>query len=118
MLASLLVLISAGLLAQSNEKGAGAKTTAASRPDRAAVEAGKEVYKQYCAICHFERSAAQKIGPGLKDLFRRGTFTDGKKADNSGLRVWIEKGGKDMPGFKDSLSPEQTRALMAYVKTL
>ena len=35
-----------------------------------------------------------------------------------GFRVIIEKGGKDMPGFKDSVNADQMRELVAYLKTL
>ena len=35
-----------------------------------------------------------------------------------GLAKWIEDGGKDMPGFNETLKPGQVRALIAYIKTL
>ena len=76
------------------------------------------VYEERCAICHFSDSTAKKIGPGLKSLYSRGKFADGKKVDDGTVASWIENGGKDMPGFKDSLKPEQIRALVAYLKSL
>jgi len=36
---------------------------------------GKEVFEKKCAMCHFADSDAKKIGPGLKGLSKRGTFT-------------------------------------------
>ncbi len=76
------------------------------------------VYERRCAICHYSDSTVMKIGLGLQNLYTRGTFADGKKVDDAALTSWIEKGGKDMPGFKDALRSEQVRALVAYIKTL
>lgn len=71
-----------------------------------------------CAVCHYSSSRAKKIGPGLKDLSKRGKFSDGKPVDEASLRAWIDRGGKNMPAFKDSLNADQKRQLMAYLKTL
>ncbi len=60
----------------------------------------------------------KKIGPGLKGLTARGKFSDGKKVDDESLKAWIEKGGKDMPGFKDSLNDAEIRDQIAYLRTL
>jgi mono/diheme cytochrome c family protein len=79
---------------------------------------GKDLFNQHCASCHFTETTAQKIGPGLKGLYKRQTFADGKKITDATVTRWIEAGGKDMPGFKESLKPEQLRALISYLKTL
>ena len=79
--------------------------------------AGKELFNQYCASCHFVETTAQKIGPGLKDLYRRLTFSDGKRVTDASLTRWIEVGGKNMPGFKDDITPGQIRQLISYIKT-
>ena len=100
------------------QKGKEEKTAEKSKPAPAAVKKGKELYDTWCEICHFNESSEKKVGPGLKGLFKRGKFTDGRKVDDASLRVWIEKGGKDMPGFGDSLKPEEIRDLIAYIKTL
>lgn len=78
---------------------------------------GKELFRQHCAACHFAESTAQKIGPGLKGLYRR-SFANGKKVGDASLTRWIEEGGKDMPGFQVAVKPEQVRALISYIKTL
>jgi mono/diheme cytochrome c family protein len=83
-----------------------------------AVARGEKVYDAQCEICHFDHSTKKKIGPGLKGLVARGKLSDGKKVDEENLRAWIEKGGKDMPGFKDSLNDAEIRDLIAYLKTL
>ena len=97
------------------EEGKPAPGSTASASD---VQQGKKVFDQQCAVCHYSASRAKKIGPGLKGLAKRGTFADGKPVDDASLRTWIAKGGKNMPGFKDSLNAEQVRELIAYLKTL
>ena len=51
-------------------------------------------------------------------LMKRERFRNGMKADDENLRRVIERGGKDMPGYRNSLKPAQIRDLIAYVKTL
>ncbi len=80
---------------------------------------GKEVFEKKCAMCHFADSDQKKIGPGLKGLSKRGTFSvNGNKVTTESLRTWIENGDSQMPGMKDSLDAAQIRDVVAYVKTL
>jgi cytochrome c2 len=91
--------------------GAGAAGGSAAR--------GKEVFEKKCAMCHFADSDQKKIGPGLKGLSKRGTFTvNGNKVTTEALKTWIENGDSLMPGMKDSLEPAQIKDVVAYVKTL
>ncbi|MFZ3244125.1 MAG: cytochrome c [Candidatus Acidiferrales bacterium] len=78
---------------------------------------GKLVYDRKCEACHFSTSTEKKIGPGLAGLMKRAKFRNGMTADDDHLRRVIERGGKDMPGFRDSLKERQIRDLIAYVKT-
>lgn len=95
-----------------------AQNRAASKVVGAEVGRGKALFDSKCAVCHYSASTAKKIGPGLKNLFRRGTYSNGAPVDDASLERWIEKGGKNMPGFKDSLRAEQVRDLIAYLKIL
>jgi mono/diheme cytochrome c family protein len=79
---------------------------------------GKDLFRQHCASCHFAETSAQKIGPGLKGLYPRLTFSDGKKVSDAALGKWIESGGKNMPGFQETMRPDEIRALISYIKTL
>lgn len=79
---------------------------------------GKAIYGRKCAACHFDTSSERKIGPGLAGLMKRPKFKNGMAANDNNLRRVIERGGKDMPGFGDSLKQKQIRDLIAYVKTL
>ncbi|HUK53698.1 MAG TPA: cytochrome c, partial [Candidatus Binatia bacterium] len=60
-----------------------------------------------------------KIGPGLKGLYKRGTFSvNTNKVTDENLKSWIENGDSLMPGLKDSLEAAQIKDVIAYVKTL
>jgi cytochrome c len=80
---------------------------------------GKEVFDQKCGVCHFADSDAKKIGPGLKGISKRGTFTvNNNKVTDETLKSWIENGDSLMPPFKDVLDEQQIKDVIAYVKTL
>jgi cytochrome c len=80
---------------------------------------GKEVFEKKCAMCHFADSDGKKIGPGLKGISKRGTFSvNGNKVTTESLTTWIENGDSQMPGMKDTLEPQQIKDVVAYVKTL
>jgi cytochrome c len=85
----------------------------------AAVARGKEVFDKKCAICHYAENDQKKIGPGLKGLSKRGTFTvNNNKVTDETLRTWIENGDTLMPPFKDVLEAAEIKDVVAYVKTL
>jgi mono/diheme cytochrome c family protein len=82
------------------------------------VAGGKAIFDEHCGICHYAESTAQKIGPGLKGLYTRMRLAGGDKVKDAVVIHWIESGGKNMPGFKDTLKPAQLQALIAYLRTL
>ena len=85
----------------------------------AAVARGKSLFQQKCSICHYDTSDQKKIGPGLKGLSKRGTFTvNGNKITDESLKTWIDNGDQLMPPFKDVLEESQVKDVIAYVKTL
>ena len=104
--------------------GAGAlvtmgSTDKATSASSAAVGRGKTVFQQKCSVCHYDNSEQKKIGPGLKGLSKRGTFTvNGNKITDESLKAWIENGDQLMPPFKDVLEAGQIKDVIAYVKTL
>ena len=106
------------VLAQDPPAKTAPKKTAASKSSGTAAK-GKEVFDQKCSICHFADSDARKIGPGLKGISKRGTFTvNNNKVTDATLKTWIENGDSLMPPFKDALDEQQIKDVIAYVKTL
>jgi cytochrome c len=84
-----------------------------------AVARGKDLFDKKCSLCHNADSDSKKIGPGLKGLSQRGTFTvKVEKVTDESLKVWIENGDALMPPFKDVLEADQIKDVVAYVKTL
>lgn len=112
--------VAGALLAQDQSEKATPKKGASHGAAAAAAAArGKEVFEKSCAMCHLADSDAKKIGPGLKGLSKRGTFTvNGAKVTTEALTTWIENGDSMMPGMKESLEPAQIKDVVAYVKTL
>ena len=97
--------------AKKSSGGGGVKAAAAAR--------GKEVFDKKCGLCHFADSDAKKIGPGLKGISKRGTFTvNNNKVTEESLKTWIENGDSLMPPFKETLEEAQIKDVVAYVKTL
>jgi mono/diheme cytochrome c family protein len=100
------------------KKTAGQKTDSQPLGGPAAIARGRIVYHDRCEICHFSDSDVQKIGPGLKGVYRRGKFADGSKVNDASMEKWILNGSTNMPPFKPVLNPGQFRDLIAYLKTL
>jgi len=113
-LSGAVVLMAQEQPAKKASSGAGKSTGSA-----AAVARGKDTFQKKCAICHYADSDAKKIGPGLKGLSKRGTFSvNANKVTDENLRNWIENGDSLMPGMKDTLDAAQIKDVIAYVKTL
>ncbi|MGB7847951.1 MAG: cytochrome c [Candidatus Acidiferrum sp.] len=95
------------------------QATSKSAASAAAVARGKSLFQQKCVLCHYDTSEQKKIGPGLKGLSKRGTFSvNGNKITDESLKTWIENGDQLMPPFKEVLEPGQIKDVIAYVKTL
>ncbi len=82
-------------------------TPASTAADRkvALIDTGRIVFNQRCEVCHFIDSNAQKIGPGLKELFARTRLADGTKITESTIANVVSEGGKDMPGYQGVIRP-------------
>jgi mono/diheme cytochrome c family protein len=82
------------------------------------VAKGKEVFEQ-CGVCHNADSEEKKMGPGLKGLFKKQTFADGKtKVTEESVTKKINEGGNGMPAYAEMLERADVKRLIAYLKTL
>jgi cytochrome c len=110
--------VAGAVLAQDPPVNPPAKKSASHASAGSAVK-GKEVFEKKCAMCHFADTDQKKIGPGLKGISKRGTFSvNGSKVTTESLKTWIENGDSLMPGMKDTLEPAQIKDVVAYVRTL
>jgi cytochrome c2 len=77
---------------------------------------GKEVFEQ-CGVCHNVDTDEKKIGPSLKGLFKR-KLKNGKPANDENVLKIINAGGNGMPSYADTLSDEEKKNVIAYLKTV
>ena len=111
--------VAGAVFAQDPPAKAPAKKSGASAAGGGSATKGKEVFDKKCSVCHYADSDAKKIGPGLKGLGKRGTFTvNNSKVTDEALKTWIENGDSLMPPFKDVIDDNQIKDVIAYVKTL
>ena len=111
--------VAGAVLAQDPPAKPSTEKTSTHKGSAGSAVKGKEVFDKKCSICHFADKDTKKIGPGLKGISKRGTFTvNGNKVTTEALTTWIENGDSLMPGMKDSLEPPEIKDVVAYVKTL
>jgi mono/diheme cytochrome c family protein len=119
LLLGIVILAVGGIVAAQDPSAPGSAKKTTGHASAGAAARGKEVFEKKCAICHFADSDQKKIGPGLKGLSKRGTFSvNGSKVTTESLKTWIENGDSLMPPMKDTLEPAQIKDVVAYVKTL
>lgn len=82
---------------------------------------GKEIYATNCMICHKEDGTGGKVTVSGKTLDAENLTEDKfKKMPDEKLMGYVKNGIPDegMPAFKDKLTDEQIKAVLAHVRTL
>ena len=79
---------------------------------------GKDVFESNCGVCHNADSAEQKVGPGLKGLYKKAALNNKKKPSDAAILSIVNEGGNGMPGFGDQLTAAEKGDLIAYLQTL
>jgi mono/diheme cytochrome c family protein len=100
---------------QSAPKGKAAGKAAAGNATK-----GKAIFEQQqCSICHDAATTEKKLGPGLKDMYKRPKLSsNGKATNDANVSEKIQTGGNGMPPFKDTLAAADLADLLAYLHTL
>jgi mono/diheme cytochrome c family protein len=80
--------------------------------------AGRAIFDRYCGACHEAYSSRGKKGPGLRNLFGRQSLPSGLPANDRFVLQTINAGRGVMPPFGETLTRDQTDALLAYLHTL
>jgi mono/diheme cytochrome c family protein len=80
---------------------------------------GKQLYDQYCAMCHdaTEDLHLIKDPPKLDGLFQKQTLPSGAPATDEEVRKTILDGRGIMPPFEQNLDAEDVNELLRYLHT-
>jgi cytochrome c len=82
------------------------------------TENGAALFAGLCASCHYADKEDQKLGPGLKGLFKRDRLPySGKPVTEENIRHQLARPALSMPAFA-RLTEQEIADLMAYLKTL
>src|SRR5438045_3227775 len=110
-------LMAAGAWAADDAKSTAKSTAKAAAKGDAAK--GKTGFENSCSVCHNADSTEQKVGPGLKGLFKRTELANKKKVTDANVTAMINEGSPTgMPGFADQLTKPEKDDIIAYLKTL
>lgn len=89
------------------------------KADKSATEAGKLLYKQYCAICHGDKGKGDGMA-GMSIKPRPANFTkDAFMKQTDGAVYWkLTEGKAPMAAYKTVLTEEQRWQLVNYITNL
>lgn len=80
--------------------------------------AGRAIFNERCASCHYPYSSKSLHGPGLDRLYRKKYLPSGLPTNDRFVTQTILNGRGMMPAAGSTLSDEQLRELIAYLQTL
>jgi mono/diheme cytochrome c family protein len=81
--------------------------------------AGRKIYDSHCDRCHEPYSTRGKKGPGLQGVFKHQYLSlSGLPANDDRVTDIIRGGRNEMPGYSQTLSPQDIQDLLAYMHTL
>lgn len=113
-----ITLISAGFYFLTSWHPAVAKTQPPTIASSAEAQTGKALFENKCSFCHYTNRFDVKVGPGLKEILKRDKLpVSGKPATPENVRAQLINPYKNMPSFQSSLSEEDIKNLIAYLKT-
>ncbi|HWR17695.1 MAG TPA: cytochrome c [Terriglobales bacterium] len=79
---------------------------------------GKRLFDSTCDVCHYANSTKARAGPGFAGLYKQRALLDGTPVNDKNVERWIRQGSRLMPGYRNAITPEEMRDLLAYLKTL
>ena len=80
---------------------------------------GRKLYDNYCDRCHEPYSSRGKKGPGLKGVFKQQYLPlSGLPANDERISDIVKNGRAKMEGFRQVMTEEQVKDLIAYLHTL
>lgn len=80
---------------------------------------GRKIYDSQCGRCHEPYSSRGKKGPSLHAVFQNKYLSlSGLPANDERVTDIIRLGRNGMPGYSQTLSPQDIQDLLAYLHTL
>ena len=76
---------------------------------------GEVTYKARCKVCHGEDGVPKSFAKG-SPAFNDQAWKEGTSME--AIEKVVSEGRKRMPAFENKLSPEEIKAVSAYLKTL
>ena len=89
---------------------------AMSAPAKAGDDVGETAFKSNCVICHGADGSGTPTGKSLKAPDLRSDAV--QKLTDAQIETQISDGKNNMPPFKNTLTKDQIKALVAYVHAL
>jgi mono/diheme cytochrome c family protein len=81
--------------------------------------AGRRIYDNHCDRCHRPYSTKGRKGPGLQGVFQHQYLPlSGLPANDDRVSEIIRYGRHEMPGYSQTLNPQDMQDLLAYLHTL
>ena len=77
---------------------------------------GQQVYKEFCARCHYPTNTRSLHGPGLQAITKVKAMPSGAPPTDERMSTVILRGRNMMPATQ--LTDDQLNDLLAYLKTL
>jgi cytochrome c6 len=82
-----------------------------------AAQDAASLYKSKCAACHGADGKGSAMGKKL-GVLDFGSPDVQKMSDDQLAAIISDGKGKDMPSYKKSLNPQQTKDLVGYIRSL
>jgi mono/diheme cytochrome c family protein len=79
---------------------------------------GKQLFDYTCDACHYADSTVARAGPGFLGLYKRKVLVNGAAVTDTNVERFIRDGSHLMPGYRDKITPEQMRDLIAFLRSL
>ena len=118
-LAFIVFLTSAGYFFLVTEEITVAGETDSEVSGPSSVGRGQALFDNQCSFCHYADRIDSKMGPGLKGVLKGETLpASGRPATPENVTRQLLSPYQNMPSFKSTLSEQQIRYLVAYLKTL
>ncbi|OFW27785.1 MAG: hypothetical protein A3J28_16065 [Acidobacteria bacterium RIFCSPLOWO2_12_FULL_60_22] len=76
------------------------------------------LFRVRCALCHYTDKVEMKFAPSLKDLFKRQNLITGKPMNEQNVSEIISNGSPNMPAFRHTLTEEEIRRIVDFLKGL